>query len=167
MDNLSIVFGNKKKYDSVVRRLNSNTREDIDTGCIEWIGKSVANGGYGRMTAGRGVYIRAHRLAYAIKYGVPDAGMYVCHKCDNPLCCNPDHLFLGTAKENTSDMVAKGRMCKPPTHQGETHPNAKLSTQEVFDIRDSRDTLAYLAKKYNVSDKTIWRIKHKIQRSGG
>jgi hypothetical protein len=69
--------------------------------------------GYGKLTfQGRAIY--AHRLAYELTIGpIPD-GMLVCHHCDNPPCCRPDHLFLGDQKANLADMVAKRRWPSPP-----------------------------------------------------
>lgn len=75
-------------------------------GCWEWNGKRN-HGGYGSFTSG-GKWHQAHRLALALA-GVDIDGRLVCHKCDNPSCVNPDHLFLGTHKDNHSDMMAKGR----------------------------------------------------------
>lgn len=73
------------------------------SGCIEWTGPRD-KGGYGRMSEGK----LAHREAFALAKGDP-SGMLVCHSCDNPSCVNPDHLWLGTGKDNQSDCVRKGR----------------------------------------------------------
>jgi hypothetical protein len=77
-------------------------------GCVVWQ-RSVNRGGYGQLTV-NGRYVLAHRLAYEVHHGpVPD-GQYVCHSCDNKICINPDHLWIGTASDNMQDAIAKGRL---------------------------------------------------------
>lgn len=74
---------------------------------------------------------KAHRVAYAYYNGVDPKELFVCHHCDNPSCVNPDHLFLGTAKDNTQDMISKGRK---PSYPGEYAPRALLTEDLVRDI---------------------------------
>lgn len=118
--------------DTIADRLWSGlaVRED---GCIEWV-RSVNPGGYGRITRGaRGAgYALTHRVSWELVNGpVPD-GSYVLHACDNPPCCNPDHLWLGSLSDNTQDMVAKGRS---RTATGVAHRDAKLTWDEVQRLR--------------------------------
>lgn len=74
--------------------------------------------------------VRAHRIAYEIAYGKPPDFLYVCHRCDNPKCINPSHLFLGTQDDNMKDMSVKRRSIF-----GEKNPKAKLTENAVKMIR--------------------------------
>lgn len=105
------------------------------TPCIEHKQKGGKQGyGYTRRSEnGRTYMIGLHRLAYCEAHGLHHSdikGKVVMHKCDNPRCINPDHLQLGTPKENSEDMMRKGRH-----HKGETTPWAKLNARQVADIR--------------------------------
>lgn len=76
-----------------------------------WIWENIGLNGYGRYVLRQKEY-RAHRIAYYLAYGEFDEHLLVCHHCDNPICVNPEHLFLGTSKENTKDMILKGRLVR-------------------------------------------------------
>lgn len=78
-----------------------------ETGCHEWTGWRNKLG-YGETYVGKKRF-RTHRVVYAAHHGAIPKGMQVCHRCDNPACCNIEHLFLGTAKDNCLDSIAKGR----------------------------------------------------------
>lgn len=129
--------------------------------CWVWMA-GKAPYGYGDCCIGNGRHMLAHRFAYEDAYGpIPD-GMYVCHHCDNPPCCNPDHLFLGTAADNSRDMFAKGRN-KPCRDQsrGERTASARLNADIVRSIRaDYANGIigTDLAIRYNVHFSTIYRI---------
>lgn len=107
-------------------------------GCWLWTGS--ANGhGYGQLSkpdeGGKRMRpFAAHRLSYEIHSGVIPAGLYVCHRCDNPPCVNPAHLFLGTAKDNMVDARDKGRM-RGPRLVGRQQSQAKLTEDAVREIR--------------------------------
>lgn len=106
------------------------TKVHKNEGCWNWSGATMPNG-YGliRSAGGRGGNTTlAHRVSYEIHSGskIPN-GLYVLHRCDNRRCVNPEHLFLGTQKDNIRDMIAKGRGVRPPT----THcKNGHLRTPE-------------------------------------
>lgn len=116
--------------DDTITRFRDHTAHG--EGYWEWLG-SKDRDGYGRMRIGARQAARAHRIAWAIEHGDPGP-LLVCHKCDNPPCVRPDHLFLGTALDNNRDRKAKGRTNGSP---GERNGTAKLSeaqVREVFDL---------------------------------
>jgi hypothetical protein len=92
---------------TLVDKLCNNLLE-VESGCWEFIGGRTGSG-YGAITNGRGYYKGAHVLAYEIENGPIPEGKFVLHSCDNPACCRPEHLFLGTLQDNKDDEVAKGR----------------------------------------------------------
>lgn len=126
--------------------------------CWNWIAKAKTQFGYGRLTNGRHVHLKSHRVSWELTNGPIPVGMIVCHRCDNPACCNPTHLFLGTKKENTHDMMRKGRMVAPPVRRGASHHNATIPDEDLPAIRLSKLPRKQLAETYGVSAKTIYRI---------
>lgn len=140
-------------------------------GCWEWTaarqphprGKGFTYGMFwvGSKKAGTGKMIQAHRVAWELAKGETPDGLKVLHKCDNPACVRPAHLFLGTQKDNTEDMIAKGRK---NASIGERHGSAKLTQQQVIDIRAKyvagrgrahRGNAVLLAAIYGVARGTI------------
>ena len=105
-----------------------------------------------------GKIVKAHRVSWQLHHGPIPEGMCVCHRCDNPGCVNPSHLFLGTNADNTADRDAKGRQ-RTGDQWGEHNPGHKLTLEEVKAIRAMYDkgdtTQAEIAKFYQVSQPTI------------
>lgn len=134
-------------------------------GCWEWTG-AIMKTGYGAFRVGRST-VYAHRFAWEAVNGPAPPGVYVCHHCDNPACVRPDHLFLGTPRDNVADMDRKGRRVRK-TARGASNGNAKLTEDDVRWLREQRSagaTQAQLAialriSQTNVSDilkGRIWR----------
>lgn len=126
--------------------------------CWVWAG-GVSSRGYGSMRRGKRIDgdIRAHRASWLIHKGEIPAGFGVLHRCDVPLCVNPDHLFLGTSLDNTHDMMSKGR-CK---HR-ENHPRHILNWKQVMAIKQEyrfrEITQKMLAERYGVDRTTVGKI---------
>lgn len=110
------------------------------------------------MDGGKGVY--AHRAAWEIANGpIPDApAILVLHKCDNPSCINPDHLFLGDYVDNALDMVAKGRATRAP-QEGEKNNHAKLTEDQVRAIRSDMRKLSEIATDFGIGQSTASQIR--------
>lgn len=137
-------------------RFFAKVAEQNERGCMEWQAARNVKG-YGQFSVG-GRQRVATRVAYELAKGhVPD-GMLVCHTCDNPPCCNPDHLFIGTAKENQADKARKGR-CAP--QKGSKNNNSRLHEESVKRIRElhrSGVRVTDLSRQFNVHQTTISKI---------
>jgi len=121
--------------------------------CWQWTG-SVRTTGYGQFGWPDGSPRQAHRVAWELTYGeIPD-DLFVCHHCDNKLCVNPDHLFLGTQLDNMRDMRSKGRAAVL-----ERHPMARLTWVQIDRIRQDHRTQSVIAADYGVSQTLIGKIK--------
>jgi hypothetical protein len=101
-------------------------RAVIVEGCWLWDGAHTTNG-YGELFTGKRT-LYAHRASYEIHFGPIPEGMHVCHKCDNPGCCNPTHLFLGTPADNANDKARKGRTNAP---RGNGNGRSKIRDEDL------------------------------------
>lgn len=122
-------------------------------GCHWWIG-AINNDGYGYLMI-TGKNKSAHRLSYELYKGLIPAGLCVCHSCDNRLCVNPDHLWLGSHSDNIGDMVKKGRQKRTANH-------VKLTPSQVSEIRlmlKGGIKGAVIAKKFNTHNSNIYSMK--------
>ncbi len=125
--------------------------------CWLFIGPSTDARGYGRFNAPPAERL-AHRRAWAEAFGPIPAGLCVLHRCDNPPCCNPAHLFLGTRADNNADMAAKGRANNGGL-RGVAHGRALLSNRDVRMIRRSTSTQRHLAAHFGISQSQVCRIR--------
>jgi hypothetical protein len=136
--------------------------------CWPWTG-SRSDSGYGSFGLAR-KQIGSHRQSYLLTFGpIPD-GLWVLHRCDNPPCCNPAHLFLGTPGNNTQDALNKGRLTCGDSHwtrlhperllRGEQNPQSKLTDthrEEVIAARVGGETVAELAARFGVHEHVVRR----------
>jgi hypothetical protein len=126
-----------------------------NTGCWLWDG-FLSPRGYGKVLHNKKRW-RAHRLAYALYIGEIPEGFFVCHKCDNPTCVNPQHLFLGTAQDNMDDMVTKERSMR-----GTAHHKSKITESDVLKIRADKRSQQAIADEYGLSQTGVGLIKNRI-----
>jgi hypothetical protein len=151
----------------IKERFYSKISKPNENGCMEWNGTKLKRG-YGHFSI-KGKMVLAHRFAYELHYGIKPT-FHVLHKCDNPSCVNPEHLFLGTDKDNSEDCRRKGRdTCfkkgeKPKVdNRGSKSRKAKLNENIVKEIKSrllAAETIASLARKYSISPSIISGIKN-------
>jgi hypothetical protein len=130
--------------------------------CWIWMACCLPTG-YGKFGIGskkdgsRGT-IGAHRMAWMLEYGeIPD-GMWVLHRCDHPWCVRPNHLWLGTVKDNMRDASEKGRV-RIPHYRGEKNHKAKLTVADVITIRKSSARTSKLVRAFGISDVQVNNIR--------
>lgn len=130
-----------------------------DRGCWEWTGARLPHG-YGKL---HNLY--AHRVAWYIFHGLIPEGLCVCHRCDNPPCVNPAHLFLGTHAENMRDMGDKGRWRNVSDWSGTKNPKAKLSEDDNAKIRGllrRGHSKAWVGRRFGVSGVRVCQIAKEV-----
>lgn len=132
----------------------TNIQINISTGCWEWLGNQYD--GYGRLSYNKSEHY-THRLSYEAFVGIIPPYKQILHSCDNPICCNPQHLRIGTNYENVCDRQHRNRHAK-----GETHGNHKLSEHEILLIRSKYMSGGYtqqeLSDEFNCSRSHISNI---------
>lgn len=155
---------NKKRYSRYDQLLNFLEKACYGSECVEWDGARTVDG-YGTCWANK-KHNRVNRLVLEYKLGRKLVeGEVSCHTCDNSSCYNPDHLFVGTRKDNQQDMVKKGRHVIPGGKRGESSPSCKLSDKQVNEIRMRLKTPYHgivkdLSIEFGVSDTTVSDIKN-------
>lgn len=145
----------RRKMTAVERFLSLIEKTDS---CWLWTGSKKGKG-YGSFYVGPTQKDRmvAHRYAYQQFVGPIPEGLFVCHHCDNPACCNPEHLFVGTHSDNMKDMAAKGRHHGLPTAKGKKFA-AKLNPEKVAEIRSLHArgaSYGELSEKFGVTSQNI------------
>ena len=141
----------KNTFEDVWKYINKGSLND----CWEWI-KSLNTGGYGKIKINGKTY-RSHRIVYELTFGkIPD-GLLVCHKCDNPPCCRPSHLFLGSHSDNRKDAQNKNRVA-----YGERCLLSKLTKKDVQKMRkvSSGKSLRELATMFGTCRSNVHAIIH-------
>lgn len=170
---------------ALLERLDSNSIPLTECGCIIWLGAMSARR-YGVIKID-GQQIKTHRASWFANFGPVPKGLNILHKCDVPLCINPDHLFIGTPLDNARDKEAKGRGNHatgmrsgrytkphrtsrgdhhytrriPGLKRGEGNGRAKLTAKQVLEIREWNGSTLACGLKYGITKTTVLKIKHR------
>lgn len=142
-----------------IRDFWKRVKRDPETGCWNWI-YSTGSAGYGHFRR-KDKFLKAHRVSWTLRNGEIPEGMCICHHCDNKKCVRPSHLFMGTHADNMADKKQKGRT-NSHSMQGEKNPDAKLTKEQVIEIRKLYDgggyTMMAISELYPVGKEQIRNI---------
>lgn len=148
---------------TAIGRFESYVIPEPNSGCWLWIG-ALSRTGYGAFSLIGHKGVPAHRAAWILFRGEIPAGLCVCHRRDNRICVNPDHMFLGSHRENMLDCLRKGRFVTErmlASRRGERHGRAKITASDVTDIRNAYaagEMPLKISSRYNISAATISNI---------
>lgn len=142
---------------SEIKRFLMRVNKSSSGECWPWTG-SRQEKWHGQWRNANGDIEPTHRAAWRLFVSEIPKGMFILHKCDNPICCNPSHLFLGNQSDNCKDMWQKGR-ARPGKSLGEKHGMSKVTAEIVRDIRSSSESGKSLADKYGISQTTVGDIR--------
>lgn len=147
-------------FANIAERFWSKVDVRGENDCWPWKGATQKGYGHFRLNNPRRTR-KAHTISYELTYGEFPTGMEGCHTCDNPICCNPKHVFPGSHADNMRDMIAKGRR-KSPTYKGSQNPNAVLCEENVVVIKqliNSGQNNTEIGRRFSVSHSMISRIR--------
>lgn len=145
---------NELIYDTLDDLFKAKTWLDTDSGCWIWYNAKI----YGSVNWGLKNW-QTHVLSYTHSRGPVPKGLFVCHHCDVKSCCNPNHLFLGTAFDNMQDCSKKGRIDKVKKLRGPKHGNAIFTAKQVRVIRADKRYGTVIAREYGCNNSSIYDIK--------
>lgn len=160
----------KRKTKSVEERFWEKVKKfPGENACWIWTAAKLPDG-YGQFSIYTGHSFRAHRISFELEYGPYDRNFCVLHRCDNPSCVNPRHLFLGTYADNHRDMDQKGRRANNTGNlvfgekcRGEVHHNARLKISDVLAIRADRGDNYKAAERFGISYRHLMQIKTRVR----
>lgn len=151
---LQIQYHGLTEYQRFLKRVDVKGQND----CWLWTGARLRVKWHGQWRGPKGVPEPTHRAAWRLWRSEIPQGMHVLHRCDNPICVNPAHLWLGTASDNMRDMWSKGR-ARPKTNIGEAHWATKVTESLVRDIRSSQESGVEIARRLGITPTTVCDIR--------
>lgn len=140
--------------ESIVKRTHRYLKRIRGTDCWEWQGKKT-DLGYGILTVDK-KDLRVHRLMWQFYNGPLSKEDFVCHRCDNPSCANPSHLFIGNQLDNMRDAAAKGRVRKGVEHHGAKFTEDDI--REILRLKKEGATVLQIAESFSFPYQTIYKI---------